>query len=81
VVDIKGKVCFNDFEMFLEGMTGEKVDVVVSCDECSGFASGGRRGASYSRMRKLPVSWQKILFLKVKLTFTKTTYFLIKKDI
>jgi hypothetical protein len=30
-------------------------------------------------MRKLPVSWQKILFLKVKLTFTKTTYFLIKK--
>jgi hypothetical protein len=36
VVDIRGKACLNDFEMFLEGMTGEKVDALVSCDKMFG---------------------------------------------
>ena len=33
---MRGKVCLNDFEMFLEGMTQEKVDAVVFCDEMFG---------------------------------------------
>ena len=69
MVDIKGKVCLNDFEMFLEGMTGEKVDAVVSCDEMFGVCIWRQKKRFVQSYAKTPCFLAKDTFFKSEIDF------------